>query len=133
MNIHTLLGMTILAGFLSVQGVTASPAPWAIDSSYGVSLTEAQKVERLIDFIRGLDGATFIRNGSEHNCQEAADHLQAKWKKHMDKIRTAENFVTELASESGMTGEVYKIKFPDGTVVPTKQVLLKELKRLEQQ
>lgn len=132
MKIQMMLGAVLLAGFLSAQEAAAHP-PRALLSSLGTALTEAEKVERLLAFIRGLEGATFIRNGSEHTCKEAADHLQAKWEKHQSKIRTAEEFVLGLASASGMTGEAYKIRYADGTTVETKEVLLNELKRLEQQ
>ncbi|GAB3201673.1 hypothetical protein ABID22_001414 [Pontibacter aydingkolensis] len=94
-------------------------------------LTEVEKVDRLIQFVRGLEGATFIRNGSEHTCKQAADHLQAKWLKHKDKISSAREFIELLASKSGFSGEPYKIRFKDGTVQTTGFVLSQELKRLE--
>lgn len=94
------------------------------------ALTEKQKIERLIDYVRHLKGAKFIRNGSEHNPQEAADHLQAKYLKHAARIQTAEVFINELASKSSASGEVYKIKLADGNVVPAGQVLKQELDRI---
>ncbi|HJW72171.1 MAG TPA: DUF5329 family protein, partial [Geothrix sp.] len=42
--------------------------------------TEAQKIEALIQGVASLQGAAFIRNGSEHTPREAADHLRLKWK-----------------------------------------------------
>ncbi|MFD3000089.1 DUF5329 family protein [Pontibacter toksunensis] len=135
MKIQVMLGTVLLTSFLSAQaapGGAANPIE-TVCSSTVAELTEVQKVERLIEFVRGLEGATFIRNGTEHNCQEAANHLQAKWEKHKDKIGSAKDFITELASASGMTGEAYKIKFPDGTIAETKEVLMKELERIEQQ
>ena len=136
MNIQVMLGTVVLSGLLSAQGVqktAAIPATRALHSSPSAELTEAQKVELLLEYIRGLEGATFIRNGSEHNNKEAADHLHAKWEKHKSKISTAREFVSELASASGLTGEAYRIRFPDGTTVETKEVLMKELERIEQQ
>ncbi|GAB3537419.1 hypothetical protein GCM10027443_30360 [Pontibacter brevis] len=133
MNIQVMLGTAFLAALLLVQEDPKTTATGTSYSNSDAMLTEAQKVERLILFIRGLEGAIFIRNGSEHNCQQAADHLQAKWRKHMSKIRTARDFIEALASASGITGEPYKIRFPDGTVVGTKEVLMQELRRLEQQ
>lgn len=131
MNIRVMLGMALMAGLLSVGAAT--PAAVAPGSSLDDALSESQKVDSLLQFIRGLEGAIFIRNGAEHGCGEAANHLQAKWKKHKGEIRTAEEFIESLASASGMTGEAYKIRFPDGTTVTTKEVLMQELKRLEQQ
>jgi hypothetical protein len=94
-------------------------------------LSESQKVERLIHYIKSMQNATFIRNGSEHSCKEAAEHLMSKWEKHKSKIRSADEFIEKLASKSGMSGEEYKIKFDNGTVLTTYQVLKKELRRLE--
>lgn len=117
----------------------AAPATMALPCSLTTTtdaaiagLTESQKVERLIQFVRGMKGATFIRNGSEHTCKEAADHLQSKWEKHKNQVKSAENFIEEIASRSGMTGQDYLIRFADGTEVTTNEVLTKELKRLEQ-
>ena len=105
----------------------------AITTSASVSgaLSESQKIDLLIDNIRGMKGATFIRNGSEHSCQEAAEHLKAKWEKHGAKIKSAEEFIEHLATKSSMSGELYKIRFSDGREEPTGEVLLKALGQLK--
>ena len=105
----------------------------AITTSASVSgaLSESQKIDLLIDNIRGMKGATFIRNGSEHSCQEAADHLQAKWEKHASKIQSAEDFITHLATKSSMSGEAYMIRYADGREAPTADVLHKALRQLK--
>lgn len=135
MKIQVMLGTVLLTGFLSAQAApdAAANSQNTVCSSTIAELTEAQKVERLIDYVRGLEGAIFIRNGSEHTNKEAADHLLAKWEKHKEKVGTAKDFITELASASGMTGEAYKIKLQDGTTVDAKELLMKELERIEQQ
>ncbi|MER2996137.1 DUF5329 family protein [Pontibacter populi] len=107
-----------------------TPAITTAASATG-ALSESQKIDYLIDNIRGMKGATFIRNGSEHSCQEAADHLKAKWEKHGAKIKSAEDFITHLATKSSMSGEVYKIRFADGREEPTGEVLLKALGQLK--
>ena len=111
-------------------GVLQAPAGSVIKRAEA-GLTEAEKVDRLIQFVRSMKDATFIRNGSEHTCQEAADHLRSKWEKHRDKIGSAREFIQELASKSGFSGEPYKIRFRDGTEVTTGTVLSQELARLE--
>lgn len=95
------------------------------------SLTESQKIEHLIATLRSMKGAVFIRNGSEHTAQEAADHLESKWQKHRSKIKTADDFIVHLATKSSMTGNLYKIRFPDGKIVSTADVLQKELSQFE--
>ena len=133
MNIHIMLGAALLAGLMSVADGAATPAAVPTYGSHADGLTESQKVERLIGYLRSLDGAVFIRNGSEHSNTEAADHLQAKWEKHKNEVHTAMEFIEDLASASGITGVDYTIRFPDGTVRTTREVLTEELKRLEQQ
>ncbi|MEJ8802838.1 DUF5329 family protein [Pontibacter sp. H249] len=115
---------------------TFQAAAWTIPAGSVIitpngGLTEVEKVDRLIEFVRSLKGATFIRNGSEHSCQQAADHLQSKWEKHKNKIASAKEFIEELASKSGMSGEPYKIRFSNGSEQTTSFVLNQELKRIE--
>lgn len=95
------------------------------------TLTEAEKIDRLIESIRAMKGATFIRNGSEHTCQEAAAHLKAKYEKHGSKIKSADEFISFLATKSSMSGEVYKIRFADGHEEPTAEVLHHVLEQLK--
>ena len=120
--------------FLLVQ----SPLqPAVAQGSYQNSITseamsEDQKVQQLIEYIRTLEGATFIRNESEYAPEKAAEHLYSKWKKHASKIKTAEGFVTELASQSS-SGTPYSIRFADGTTSTTRDVLLRRLSTLVSQ
>lgn len=101
-------------------------------SSLPETLSEDQKVQKLIEYIRSLEGATFIRNESEFAPEKAAEHLYSKWKKHASKIKTAEGFVTELASQSS-SGTPYSIRFADGTTSTTRDVLLRRLSTLVSQ
>lgn len=118
---------------ISISSYTASaqssPSAVAANTSKA-ALTEGQKIEQLINTLRAMEGTSFIRNGSEHSAQEAADHLESKWKKHSDKIKTAEDFIEHLATKSSMTGEQYMIKFSDGRQVPTADLLYKKLEQL---
>jgi hypothetical protein len=42
-------------------------------------LTEDQKIAMLIKTVERLKDATFIRNGTEHDCHAAAKHMRDKW------------------------------------------------------
>ncbi|MHC4408993.1 MAG: DUF5329 family protein, partial [Planctomycetota bacterium] len=59
-----------------------------IDVVVGVS--EASRIEALLDAMKSSDGLVFIRNGKEYAGPEAADHLRRKWNATADRIRTAE-------------------------------------------
>lgn len=95
-------------------------------------LTEEQKTDHLILFIRNLKGATFIRNGTEHSAAAAADHLQMKREKAGSRIKTAKAFIDKVASKSTLSGEPYMIRFANGKEFPAQMVLTRELKKLEE-
>lgn len=94
-------------------------------------LTESQKIDHLITFIRNLKGATFIRNGGEHTAPEAADHLQMKREKAGFRVKTAQEFIDKIATKSSMSGELYMIRFANGKMFPCQMVLTNELNKLE--
>jgi hypothetical protein len=94
-------------------------------------MTEKQKIEYLIQSIEKLDGAKFYRNGEWHEPKEAADHLRLKLKNAGSKIKTAQQFIDKLASESSMSGQAYKIRFKDGKVVEAKVFLNQQLSKLK--
>jgi len=94
-------------------------------------LPEAQKIEALIQAVANLQGAVFIRNGTEHTPQAAADHLRLKWKNAGAKVKTAPDFIQHCASGSSMSGRQYEIRLRDGRTVPARDWLWTELKRLE--
>ena len=94
-------------------------------------MTEDQKINHLIKYVAGLDGATFIRNGESYAAKDAADHLQMKRRKAGSRVTTAREFIDGLASESYISGKAYQIKMKDGKVYNSRDILLKELDRIE--
>ncbi|MES2780690.1 MAG: DUF5329 family protein [Bacteroidota bacterium] len=96
------------------------------------TLSETQKIDHLISFVRNLRGATFIRNGSEHTPTAAADHLQMKREKAGSRITTANVFIEKIASKSSMSDDLYMIRFANGKEFPCQMVMLNELKKLEE-
>lgn len=96
-------------------------------------LTEEEKINKLIDYVRNLKGAVFIRNGSEYTPAQAADHLAMKRKKGGNKIKTAVQFIVYCASKSSVSGKDYMVKMADGKMVKTLDLLVEELKRIEKE
>ncbi|MFN8257371.1 MAG: DUF5329 family protein [Bacteroidales bacterium] len=94
-------------------------------------LTEKQKIEGLIKSIENLKDAQFWRNGEYHTPKEAADHLRMKLGKAGNRIKTAHQFIDNIATKSSMSGEVYKIKFKDGKVMESKTFLYQKLTEIE--
>ncbi|MHC4408506.1 MAG: DUF5329 family protein [Planctomycetota bacterium] len=96
-----------------------------IDVVAGVS--EASRIEALLEAMEGSDGLIFIRNGKEYGGAEAAEHLRRKWNATADRVRTAEQFIEFLATKSSMSGKAYQIRLKDGTVVPSARWLTERL------
>jgi hypothetical protein len=76
-------------------------------------------------------GIVFIRNGKEHSAAEAADHLRTKRKSAGDKIKTARDFIEQLATRSSLSGKPYLVRTGDGRETPAGQWLAEHLRTLE--
>ena len=94
------------------------------------NLSEAARIQYLLASVEALEGAKFIRNGSEHDARAAADHLRLKLKAAGSKVKTAEDFIKFCASRSSMTGEPYLIRLADGTTVRSEVFFRNKLRTL---
>ena len=94
--------------------------------------TPHDEIEGLLSHFKQLDGAVFIRNGTEHSAAEAAAHLRMKWDKQSDKIKSAEDFISLCATKSLVSGERYRIRFKDGKVRDSADVLAERLATLRE-
>jgi len=101
-----------------------------VDNAYAATLSENEKIEYLIKSVEEMP-ARFIRNGTAYDAKQAADHLRLKWHNAGNRIKTAGDFITYCGSWSYMSGEKYKIKFPDGREVESELYLHEQLKELE--
>jgi uncharacterized protein DUF5329 len=92
---------------------------------------ETEKIEALIQEVRDLKDATFIRNGSNYNSKSAAIFLRRKWQANQSAVKTARDFIDKVASFSGTSGKPYLIRFKDGKEIHSREFLLARLKSLE--
>lgn len=92
--------------------------------------SETARIQYLLASVEALEGATFIRNGSEHGARAAAAHLRLKLKAAGNKVQTAEDFIKFCASRSSMSGEPYLIRFADGTTVRSEMFFKNRLRAL---
>ena len=111
------------AAFADEDVATGEPA--------AAAMTEKEKIEALISIVENLEGATFIRNGDEHTCADAAEHMRRKWKWKGDDIETARDFIQVAAAKSSTSGKAYVIRFEDGKEVTSEVFLTAELDKLE--
>ena len=95
----------ILAAIVLLLSLTAARADPVLD-----------EIAYLIDFVRH-SSCTFIRNGTEYNGQEAADHVQAKYDYYKADIKTVEDFIERAASKSLLSGKPYEVRCADGKTI----------------
>jgi Family of unknown function (DUF5329) len=93
--------------------------------------SEAQRIEYLIRSVEQLSNAKFIRNGSVHDAQAAADHLRLKLRQSGGRCNTADDFIRLCGSRSSVSGQPYQIRFADGTLLTSEAFLRAKLKELE--
>lgn len=116
----TTLSLFLLLGLVFTQLVRAQALP----------TDERQKIETLIKQVAALTDATFFRNGAGYNATTAVTFLQAKWKANAAKVKTAVDFIDNVASISG-AGTPYSIRLKDGRQILGRDFLLAELKKLD--
>jgi hypothetical protein len=115
------LRAALLALLLGSLAVLAQAAP---------SASEQKLIDTLIQRVSQMKTVTFMRNGKEHDADDAAKHMQAKFDHFKDEIATAEDFIDRCASRSEMTGKAYQVKMPNGSLKDAKEFLNAELRTL---
>ena len=92
---------------------------------------ETEKINYLLTSVEAMEGAKFVRNGTEYDAKRASSHLRLKLKRAGNRVKTADDFIRLCASQSSMTGEPYLIRLPDGATIPLEIFFQKKLKALE--
>lgn len=57
-------------------------------------------------------GCAFTRNGSEHDSEEAADHLRLKARRGKSYYDSPDQFIDRLATKSSWSGKPYSVQCP---------------------
>lgn len=86
-------------------------------SGYGLEPTAQREIDYLIAQVK-QSGYRFVRNGSEHTAEEGAEHLRTKLSRAGGRVKTAEDFISGIASKSYLSGEIYMVKTPEGKTFP---------------
>ncbi|MDR2710339.1 MAG: DUF5329 domain-containing protein [Burkholderiales bacterium] len=96
------------------------------------AMSEEEKIAALIASVRDTpEGTQFIRNGKAYNVADAVDHLNFKYSKVKSRIKTAEEFITYVASQSSLSGEAYQIRYPDGKTITSETFFTEKLRKLK--
>lgn len=80
-----------------------------------------EEIQYLLSFI-GASDCVFIRNDDEHSAKEAKEHLEMKYNHVKRRIKTAEDFISKVASKSSLSRRQYKVRCGD-VLFPTEQWL----------
>ncbi len=84
-----------------------------------------EEIDYLLSYLSD-SGCTFIRNGDEHPAKEAKEHLEMKYNYAKGRIKTAEDFINNIASKSSLSRKQYQVRCPD-VLLPSKQWLERAL------
>ena len=99
--------------------------------AFAAPMTEGQKIDALIHSVEVLPGGQFIRNGSTYDGKAAADHLRSKLRYAGSRIKTADDFISAIASHSSMSGQPYQVRFANGKTEDSEVYFHDELKRIQ--
>lgn len=101
-----MLGLVFFGHWAPAQG--APPAAAVAEINY------------LLDFV-DRSGCKFYRNGSWYDSHRAQSHLRAKYAYLVarDRIKSAEDFIDQAATQSSVSGEAYQIQCKTGPAVPS--------------
>ena len=87
-----------------------------------------KEIKSLMQHLRELDGAVFIRNGKEYSVDDAIDHLLRKLEAAGDSIKTTEDFIKLVGTKSSQSDEPYQIRMQDGNLITTEQWFTERLR-----
>jgi hypothetical protein len=92
--------------------------------------SEKEKITYILDELE-KSKLIFIRNGDEYSAKEAREHMQKKLDYAGNRITSADQFITYIATKSSLSGKSYFVKYPDGKKVESAIWLREILARLE--
>jgi hypothetical protein len=94
----------------------------------------AVEINRLLERIRTAP-CRFNRNGTWHEADEAAEHIDRKYRYLLrrNRINSAEDFIRQAATASSISGRAYLVQCRSDTVLKTADWLTGILAELRQQ
>jgi ABC-type sugar transport system substrate-binding protein len=111
--------------------IAAAALLFAGAASAGVSPAEQARIDRLIEYIHTHKDVTFVRNGKDYSCEDAAKFMRGKMKAMGEHVSTAQQFIEQIASKSSTSGQPYMVRFADGKTLPVAKFLGDELSRMD--
>jgi hypothetical protein len=109
-----------------IASLASANAAWA-----ELAPAERARIERLIRYVETRKDVRFVRNGTDYSCDDAAKFLRKKLDSMGEHVRTAHEFIDQIASKSSTSGQPYTIRFSNGHIEPAAKFLQDELKRMD--
>ena len=103
----------------------------ALKAEPGSADFERARIDYLLERI-GKSPYNFFRNGTQYSGQRARVHLRWKYFLNRAAVKTAEDFISQVATRSKMSGQSYLVEFPDKHRFSLDWILVRELKLLDQ-
>jgi hypothetical protein len=119
-RLHSLLVISLLC--ILALGGSSTTKP---------TLSETDKIERLIYIVSQLKDCRFIRKDVEYDVTAAAQFMRGKWQSYKDQVKTARDFVICCSAGNFGTGTPYYVKHADGSRIPAGQFLSRQLDQIE--
>jgi hypothetical protein len=122
LKLDTLLNALIGEDFAFLAVVHIAPAG---------TLTEAQKVERLIARVAALEDAVFVRDGVDFVIKDEVKSLQKKWDELKAGPTSASDYIDKIAPKPKDGVDAYFIRFAGGRTLSVHAFLSEELRELD--
>ena len=113
---------------MALLGVTVASAVLLGNAQAQTTPAEQARIEQLLTRLAQDQHHQFERSGKRYTGSEAARFLRAKWQAKGGTIRTAEEFVEQIASRSTTTGKPYQVCTAPAACVPAAEHLKALLK-----
>jgi len=89
---------------------------WLLTMILATTGSAAKGSEEEIEFLLsavGSSGCQFVRNSTLYPAIKAETHLRMKYRNAVRYVFSTEDFITQIASKSYLTGKAYQILCPD--------------------
>ena len=94
-----------------IRGTIAALLLLSLSVLADVPPEQQAEVEHLLATLKTSD-CVMIRNGKEHDGEEAADHVRRKYDHYRDEIGNTEDFIAYSATKSLISGRAYQVQCP---------------------
>ena len=95
----------LLIRFIATLAVLSLP-------QFAIGATMDEEIDALLNAV-AISDCVFVRNGKEHDVDDAVSHLQMKRERGGRHFDTTEEFIERIASKSSWSGKPYEIHCGD--------------------